>query len=126
MRLRLSPNLPPVLVDGIQFQQVILNLVRNSIEALAGRRARCVVIATAQLRDTIEITVSDTGPGLPASIQDRPFEPFVSTKSGGTGIGLTICRTIVEAHGGTISFRTESGKGTAFHGTIPIFNETDG
>ena len=124
--LRLSPNLPPVLVDGIQIQQVILNLVRNSIEALAGRKTRRVIIATAQLCDTIEITVSDTGPGLPASIQDRPFEPFVSTKSGGTGIGLNICRTIVEAHGGEISFRTESGKGTVFHFTIPIFDETDG
>ena len=124
--LKLSPNLPPVLVDSVQIQQIMLNLVRNSIEALAGCETRRVVIATAQLDDYIEITVSDTGSGLPAIIQDRPFEPFVSTKSGGTGIGLSICRTIAETHGGEISFLTEAGKGTAFHVTIPIFDQTGG
>lgn len=126
VELKLSPNLPAVLVDSIQIQQIVLNLVRNSIEALAGCATRRIVIATAPLGDSIEIVVSDTGPGLPASIQDRPFEPFVSTKSGGTGIGLNICRTIAEAHGGGISFRTDAGKGTAFRVTIPVFDQTDG
>ena len=126
VRLTLSPNLPPVFVDSIQIQQIILNLVRNGIEALAGCETRRIDIATARLGDWIEITVSDTGPGLPASVQDRPFEPFVSTKPGGTGIGLNICRTIVETHGGEISFHTEAGKGTAFHVTIPIFHKTGG
>ena len=126
VRLRLSPNLPPVLVDGVQIQQVVLNLVRNSIEALGSCETRRIVIATARLGDSIEITVSDTGPGLPAGVQDRPFEPFVSTKSGGTGIGLSICRTIAQVHGGDISFRTEAGKGTTFHVAIPAFDETDG
>ena len=126
VRMRLSPNLPPALVDSIQIQQIVLNLVLNGIEALAGCDTRRLVVATARLGDNIEIVVSDTGPGLPASVQDRPFEPFVSTKPGGTGIGLSICRTIAEAHGGEISFRTEAGKGTAFRVTIPIFHETDG
>ncbi len=123
--LKLSPNLPAVLVDSVQIQQIVLNLVRNSIEALAGCATRRIVIATASLGDCIEIVVSDTGPGLPASIKDRLFEPFISTKSGGTGIGLNICRTIAENHGGGISFRTETGKGTAFRVTIPVSDETD-
>lgn len=124
--IALSPNLPPVRVDSIQIQQIVLNLVRNSIEALAGCETRRIEIGTARLGDGIRITVSDTGPGLPASVQDRPFEPFVSTKPEGTGIGLNICRTIVEAHGGEIAFDTEAGKGTAFHVTIPLFDDTDG
>ena len=102
-----------------------LNLVRNSIEALDGCETRRIVIATTRLGDGIELTVSDTGPGLPASVQVRPFEPFVSTKPGGTGIGLSICRTIAEVHGGEISFHTEAGKGTTFHVVIPVFDETD-
>ena len=123
--MRLSSNLPPVRVDSVQIQQIILNLVRNSIEALDGCETRRIVIATTRLGDGIELTVSDTGPGLPASVQARPFEPFVSTKPAGTGIGLSICRTIAEVHGGKISFHTEAGKGTTFHVVIPAFDETD-
>ena len=125
VRMRLSPDLPPVLVDRIQIQQIILNLVRNSIEALAECETRRILIATARLGDSIEITVTDTGPGLPASVRQRPFEPFVSTKPGGTGIGLSICRTIVEAHDGKIAFHTEAGKGTTFRVTVPVFEKTD-
>ena len=125
VRMTLSPDLPPVLVDRIQVQQVMLNLVRNSIEALADCETRRILIATARLGDGIEITVGDTGPGLPASVQKRPFEPFVSTKPGGTGIGLSICRTIVEAHGGEIAFHTEAGKGTTFRVIVPAFEKTD-
>ena len=125
VRLKLSPNLPPVLVDGIQIQQTVLNLVLNSIQAMADCETRQILIATACLGDSIEITVSDTGPGLPASVQERPFEPFVSTKPGGTGIGLSICRTIVESHGGDIAFHTEAGKGTTFRVTVPVFDKTE-
>lgn len=125
VRITLAPNLPPVFVDGIQIQQVILNLVRNSIEALADCETRRIDISTARLRDRVKITVSDNGPGLPASIKNRLFEPFVSSKPGGTGIGLSICRSIAQSHGGEISFDTEAGKGTVFQVTIPIFEETD-
>lgn len=123
--LRLAPNLPPVLVDSIQIQQTVLNLVRNSIEALAGCTTRRVVVATARIDNGIEIGVSDTGPGLPESVQERPFEPFVSTKVGGTGIGLNICRAIVASHGGEIVFETEAGKGTTFRVTLPVFGTPD-
>ena len=125
VRLRLSPNLPPVLVDGIQIQQTVLNLVLNSIQALANCETRRILIATACLGDRIEITVSDTGIGLPPSIQERLFEPFVSTKPGGTGIGLSICRTIVESHGGEIGIHTEAGKGTTCRVTVPVFDGAD-
>ena len=124
VRLKLSPNLPPVFVDSIQIQQTVLNLVLNSIQALADCKTRRILIATACLGDSIEITVSDTGPGLPASVRERPFEPFVSTKPGGTGIGLSICRTIVESHGGEIGFQSEAGKGTTFRVTVPVFDKT--
>ena len=123
--LELSPDLPPVFVDSIQIQQTVLNLVLNSIQSLADCRTRRILIATACLGDSIEITVSDTGPGLPASVRERPFEPFVSTKPGGTGIGLSICRTIVESHGGEIAFHTEAGKGTTFRVTLPVFDKTE-
>lgn len=125
VELRLSPNLPPVLVDGIQIQQTVLNLVRNSIEALAGCEQRNILVSTARLEDAIEITVRDTGPGLPGSVQERPFEPFLSTKDGGTGIGLNICHAIVAAHGGDIVFHTEAGKGTTFRVTLPVFEKMD-
>ena len=124
VRLRLSASLPPVLVDRIQIQQTLLNLVRNSIEALAECEIRRILIATARAGDRIEITVSDTGPGLPASIRERLFEPFVSTKPGGTGIGLSICRTIIESHGGDIALQSEPGKGTTCRVTIPILENS--
>lgn len=125
VKLRLSPNLPPVLVDRIQVQQVVLNLVLNSIQALNGCETPWILVATACLGDAVEITVSDNGPGLPPSIRERPFEPFVSTKPGGTGIGLNICRTIVESHGGEIAFHTQAGKGTTFRVMVPVLDGAD-
>lgn len=123
VRTRLSPDLPPVLVDSIQIQQAILNLVRNAIDALTGCEIRNILLTTAEVDDRIEISVSDTGPGLPVSVQERLFEPFVSTKPGGMGIGLSICRTIVETHGGKIAFHTEPGKGTTFRLALPVLEE---
>jgi len=125
VRRELSSDLPPVFVDRIQIQQTILNLLRNSIDAVADCEIRHILLTTVRSGDRITISISDTGPGLSRSVQKRLFEPFVSTKPGGMGIGLSICRTIVEAHGGEIAFNTEPGKGTTFHISIPILEESE-
>ena len=117
---KLAPDLPPVVIDSIQIQQVVLNLVRNSIDALEGRAERRIEVATGLRGDRVEVAVSDTGPGLAPGVERRLFEPFVSTKPGGIGIGLSICRTIVETHGGEIACDTGPGAGTCFSFTVPV------
>ena len=112
LELNLAADPPPVLIDHIQIQQVVLNLVRNSIDALSDSESRTITVATEPRGDMVEVAVSDNGPGLPSEIRERVFEPFVSTKPDGIGIGLSICRTIVEAHGGRIAVGTGTERGT--------------
>jgi two-component system sensor kinase FixL len=114
-----EPNLPPVLMDRIQVQQVIVNLVRNSIEAMQAVARRELKITTGQTSEGIIVTVSDSGPGLPQEVASRLFHPFVSTKEKGMGIGLSICRSIVEAHGGRIWAGDGDRGGAAFHMIFP-------
>jgi two-component system sensor kinase FixL len=123
----LDPALPPVLADRIQIQQVLVNLLRNAVEAMAdgegrdgGRRHRELVAAAAPAGpDAVEVSVADTGPGLAPEIAERPFEPFASTKPGGMGMGLAISRGIVEAHGGRIWAEPNPGGGAVFRFTLP-------
>ncbi|MDE0193530.1 MAG: ATP-binding protein, partial [Gammaproteobacteria bacterium] len=122
--LDLTDDLPPVLIDHVQIQQVVLNLVRNSIDALADADAPAIAVRTAPGRGTVEVIVSDNGPGLAPEVRERVFEPFVSTKPDGIGIGLSICRTIVEAHGGRIAVDSCTGDGAAFRFTVPVFDES--
>ena len=124
LELKLAGDLPPVLIDHVQIQQVVLNLVRNSIDALSDCETRAVTVATVRAGAMIEVVVSDNGPGLPSEIQDRVFEPFVSTKPDGIGIGLSICRTIVEAHGGTIAVDPGTECGARFRFSVPVFDES--
>src|SRR3546814_11978197 len=99
--LEIEPGLGAVLVDKIQIQQVVLNLLRNAIDAVRGAPVRKVrVSAVARDGDTAQITVSDTGRGLSSEEQVHLFDTFFSTKANGLGIGLPIYRTIVEVHGG--------------------------
>ncbi|KPJ92388.1 MAG: hypothetical protein AMS18_07480, partial [Gemmatimonas sp. SG8_17] len=126
LRLVLSRSLPPVLVDGIQIQQVILNLVRNSIDALEGTdvEPREVVVRTVLRRaDEIEVSVCDNGSGLCESANYELFDPFFTTKKGGVGVGLSISRSIVAAHGGRIWFSRNVDRGTTFFFTIPTLPE---
>ena len=117
----LAATLPPVLIDQIQIQQVILNLVRNSVEALRAASRREIAFHTAVTNDGfVEVVISDSGPGLAPEIVDRLFHPFVTTKPNGTGIGLSISRSIVEAHGGRLSFLPSPAGGAAFRFTLPI------
>lgn len=108
-----------VLVDGIQIQQVIFNLVKNAVEAMEGRAASEIIVTTEVVGDAeLEVSVADSGPGLPEDPESL-FRPFATTKPDGLGIGLSICRTIVEAHGGRLWAEPRPGGGAVFLFTIP-------
>jgi two-component system, LuxR family, sensor kinase FixL len=110
----------PVLVDRVQIQQVLVNLMRNAIEAMAANGGGTLTISTERDADMAHVIVADTGPGLSDDVRGRLFEAFASTKRDGMGLGLSICRTIVEAHGGRIWAAPHEGGGTEFHFTIPF------
>ena len=115
-----------VLVDRIQIQQVIVNLVRNAIEAMQDCDRRALTISTAPRdADTVEIAVGDTGTGLSAEAAANLFRPFHSTKPQGLGVGLSISRTIVEAHGGRLWAEPNPGGGTVFRMTLRLFQATE-
>jgi signal transduction histidine kinase len=123
---RLDPGLPPVLVDRIQVQQVLLNLMRNAVEALTGEgvrrlpsRRELTVTAAPSGPEEVGVAVADTGHGIPPEVKRRLFEPFVSTKPDGMGMGLSICRSIVEAHGGRLWAEPNPGGGAVFRFTLP-------
>jgi PAS domain S-box-containing protein len=119
----LGEGLPEVLADSIQIQQVLLNLVRNAVEAIvAGDCAeRAVRIETARADPGyVEIRVVDTGPGLAPEALEKVFEPFYTTKADGIGIGLALSRSIVDAHGGRLWAISSPGRGASFHLTLPI------
>jgi two-component system sensor kinase FixL len=119
IRLDLDPSDPFILADSIQIQQVVFNLVRNALEATHGRPNREIVVTT-RLADhaEVEISVADSGVGLPAD-PETLFSPFASAKPTGLGIGLSICRTIVEAHGGTLRAESRQGGGALFRFSVP-------
>ena len=126
LRLELAPALPLVLADRIQLQQVILNLVVNGIEAMQAvtDRPRELVIQTHQDEThQIQLTVKDCGIGIAADNADRLFDAFFSTKSSGMGMGLSICRSIVDAHGGRLSASGNVGPGATFQFTLPLHQE---
>ena len=120
--LELDPALTPVIVDAVQIQQVILNLVRNAIEAMEGGERRELTIATRAMRagNAAEVRVVDSGPGIAPEIADRLFQPFVTTKPAGMGLGLSICREIVTAHQGTLDAARAPAGGTEFRFTLPM------
>lgn len=116
----LDSDCPDVLVDKIQVQQVLFNLIRNAMDAMVGSTGRSLTISTAPGPDGfVAVSVEDTGEGISESVAASLFEPFVSSKPGGMGIGLSICRTIVEAHGGRIWYEPVKGGGTVFRFTLP-------
>jgi two-component system sensor kinase FixL len=121
MRFEIAADLPPVFIDRVQIQQVLTNLVRNSIEAMTGSPRRDLIIrALAAPEEIVEIAVVDTGPGIPAEVAANLFKPFVTTKSNGMGVGLSICRSIVQAHEGEIGAEPNPDGGAIFRFTLPL------
>jgi two-component system sensor kinase FixL len=119
VQIRLDPHFNHVFVDRIQIQQVLFNLIRNAIEAMMDSPLRSLTVSsTPQPDGFITVSVEDTGTGIEEKLSAQLFQPFVTSKRTGMGIGLSICRTIVEAHGGRIWFEPGEG-GTIFRFTLP-------
>jgi two-component system sensor kinase FixL len=117
-KLHVAPDCGLVLVDKIQVQQVLLNLIRNAIEAVDSLARQEVTVTARREGDMVEVSVADTGAGLAPEVEAQLFRPFVTTKRGGMGVGLSICRSIVEAHGGRIWAEPNPGGGTIFRFTL--------
>ncbi|QHL90480.1 PAS domain S-box protein [Sphingomonas changnyeongensis] len=122
VRITVAPAL--VLVDRVQIQQVLINLMKNACEAMAGKDVRELTITSAVIdRGLVRVSVADTGDGLSPEIADHLFDAFMSTKANGMGLGLAICRTIIESHGGRIWAEARPDGGTIFHFTIALARE---
>ena len=119
MRFDIASGVDLVIADRVQVQQVVLNLMRNAIDAMESSPVRELSVAARPLADAmVEVTVADTGRGIAPEIAEHLFQPFMTTKATGMGIGLSISRTIVESHGGRIWAEPGGGGGTKFHFTL--------
>jgi two-component system, LuxR family, sensor kinase FixL len=125
VRTQYDPGVDLVLADKVQVQQVLINLMRNAVEAMAGSARRDLFLSTAAADGMAVINVADTGPGIDAEMRAQLFQPFITTKPHGMGVGLSISRTIVEAHGGRIWTEPNPGGGTIFRFTLPRVSDED-
>ena len=124
LELHLDPEVPPVRGDPVQLQQALMNLMLNALESLtASAPNRTIGIRTATNTGDVEIHVTDTGPGLSPDVQQRLFEPFFSTKPHGLGMSMTIGRSIVERHHGSLRAENRSEGGALFTITLPAAGE---
>jgi PAS domain S-box-containing protein len=126
IRTGFADDLSPVFGDPVQLQQVVLNLIMNAIEAMsgAGERQRELVVITRHVEpDQAQVTVQDSGVGIDPERMDRIFDSFYTTKPGGMGMGLSISRSILQAHGGRLWSTANDGRGTSFHFTLPMHHE---
>jgi len=121
----LAPSLPYVLADGVQLQQVMLNLIVNACDAMTEYPPdeRILTISTGKIGTTVRVSVTDNGTGLTSERLETVFQPFVTSKRHGLGLGLTICRSIVEAHGGGMQAANNVGRGATFHVVLPASSE---
>jgi two-component system sensor kinase FixL len=119
IQLDLSPDAKCANINRVQIQQVLVNLLRNAMEAMVGGRGQITLLTRRVQADTVQISVADTGPGVSQDINNDLFRPFVTTKSEGMGVGLAICQSIVDAHGGRIWVSPNEGGGAVFNFTVP-------
>jgi signal transduction histidine kinase len=126
VQTRLAEGLLPVLGDRIQLQQVLLNLILNAAEAMGSVEvgARELVISTEQDQTGVLVAVRDSGPGIDPAHLDRVFDAFYTTKSSGTGMGLSICRSIIDAHGGKLWAEANEPRGAVFQFMLPGAEES--
>jgi len=126
LKLELKADLPTLIIDSIQIEQVILNLIRNSIDALISSPVispkKLSIQTKIKTKDYLEIRIKDNGPGIEQEVQEKIFTPFYTSKENGMGLGLAICRSILDAHNGILHFNSLPGKGTTFYLSLPITN----
>jgi len=124
LRFELANNLPTIYVDHVQIEQVLINLIRNSVDALLNlpekQQRQLTVHSRLTLNNDIQVRVKDNGPGLDEEQQQKILTPFYTTKTDGMGMGLSISRSLIEAHEGTLHFNSHSGKGTTMYFTLPV------
>ena len=124
LRFAFCSALPPVFADPVQIGQVILNLARNSLSALKSQDRKQLIVVTSTSQTTVTVSIRDTGGGIPPQLLPRLFEPFHESTTSGMGLGLSICRTVVEAHGGRI-WAEQKKEGAELSFTLPL-NEAPG
>jgi two-component system, LuxR family, sensor kinase FixL len=121
-----DPSVELVLADRVQVQQVLLNLIRNAMDAMEATHARDLMISVKPVdNNLVQVSVADSGSGIEPEVAEQLFQPFITTKRHGMGVGLSISRTIIEAHGGRIWVEPNPGGGTIFHFTLVAVNEGD-
>jgi signal transduction histidine kinase len=129
LTFQLENNLPSIYVDHIHIEQIIINLIRNSADALQNlpaKQHRCLTIySRLTLNNAIQVGVKDNGPGLDEEQQQKILTPFYTTKTDGMGMGLSISRSLIEAHEGALRFNSKPGKGSTFYFTLPIQRKSD-
>ena len=132
LQLSLEPGPTDIVCDPVQIQQVMLNLIKNAIDVLAGFQPvdqdieRRILIETKCLpQDRMQVTVTDNGPGIEEEVAGNLFNPFFTTKEDGMGMGLSICQTIIRAHGGELSFKSNSREGASFYFILPTAVESE-
>ena len=125
LRVLFEQGLPNVSIDRVQIQQVLINLMKNAAEAMDSSDRRELTVTISHVApDLVQVSVADTGPGISDDMTEKLFQPFVTTKATGMGMGLSICRGIIEAHGGRLWLESNPGGGATFRFNVPVAQET--